>query len=129
MKRVAAIASIYDAEIEVLHIADDSEELLEEVFSWYETLVRQELEYPKLSFKLLKASPLQETLRAYVKDCSTDILAMYRRQRGLLGRLFSTSNRKEMAYDCQCPLLIFHAENLIAPDEVVKQVRTMGLAF
>ena len=129
LKRVSAIASLYDAEIVVLHVADAHEELLDEVFAWYETLVRQELEYPKLSFKLLPPAPLQESLKGYVKECEADVLAMSRRQKGLIGKLFSTSNSKEMSYDCNCPLLVFHAENLIAPEEAVEQGKTMGFAF
>ena len=111
------MASAYDAEIVVLHVAEKDVELLDEVFSWYETLVRQELEYPKLVFELLPPAPLQGALKAYVGTCDADMLAMSRRQRGLIGRLFGTSESKEMAYTCACPLLIFHAENMVDQNE------------
>jgi nucleotide-binding universal stress UspA family protein len=127
LKRVAIVAAAYDAEIVVLHVAEKDKELLDEVFVWYETLVRQELEYPKLSFELLPPAPLQEALKAYVGACDADMLAMSRRQRGLIGRLFGTSESKEMAYSCKCPLLIFHSENLIDQGETAQaQMRGLG---
>ena len=116
LRRISAIAAPFDAEVVVLHVADNEEELLDEVFSWYKTLVEQELEYPKLRFELLPPAPLQDALNAYVGDCSADMLAMSKRQRGLLGRLFGSSESKQMAYHCKCPLLVFHTENLITVD-------------
>ncbi|MFK7971057.1 MAG: universal stress protein [Bacteroidia bacterium] len=121
LRRVVDIAKSYNAEVVVLHVAEEDNELIDDVFSWYETVVREAFPESKLSFKLLPPAPLQEALAAFAKDCKASMLAMSRRERGLLGRLFTASESKKMAYHSQCPLLVFHTENL-QPDAAANNV-------
>lgn len=126
LRRVTELAALYHAEVIVLHVSEPGEDYFYEVFTWYESLVREELEYPNMSFELLPPEPFQKALNNFIEHEQADMLAMSKRQKGLLGRLFGSSETKEMSYHPQCPLLVFHSENLQAPGMAIDQFKAQG---
>lgn len=102
---VTEIAAIFDAEVTLLHVCNKSEVvLMEEKNSLYEDL-RKNINYEKLNFELIQNEDVVQGIDDYVTNNPVDVIAMATHHRSLLGRLFSKSLTKEMAYHCRIPLL------------------------
>ena len=107
---VTEIASIFDAEVTLLHVCDKSEEvLMEEKNSLYEDL-RKNINYEKLNFELVENEDVVKGIDEYVTNNPVDIIAMATHHRSLLGRLFGKSLTKDMVYHCRIPLLVLERD-------------------
>ncbi|HKL71552.1 MAG TPA: universal stress protein [Marinilabiliaceae bacterium] len=63
----------------------------------------------KIDFDVIKGSDFAQSIEEYVTKNDFDLVAMTRRRRTLLRKLFSPSATKKMLYETDVPLLIFHS--------------------
>ncbi|GAB4428048.1 MAG: hypothetical protein OHK0039_46500 [Bacteroidia bacterium] len=105
LRQVLGLARLFEAEVDIVHIAahDSPEEVA--AFSDYCDRITVELEAPGLNFRMILSENVQEGLAELLDAGEYDILAMSPRRRSLLNRLFQRSETLEMAYHPVKPLL------------------------
>lgn len=108
LKNLSQLARLFDSEIVVLHVATEDTPEEGPHFAAYTESIRQALDYPKLTFHLLKHPNVQEGLEEFIERCGVDLLTMCSKKRGLFGQLFHGSQTKKMVYHTKKPLLALH---------------------
>jgi nucleotide-binding universal stress UspA family protein len=109
IKYLVPIAKIFSAEIVITHVAD-SESKGDKIFTEFSEKVKSEVNYPKLSFKLFAGSDVTDSLTKFIISQNIGMLAMSKRKRGFLDRIFGKSFTKEMIEKANIPLLAFQGE-------------------
>lgn len=106
-KKLLSFATIYDADITLLHIIEsgkDTEEFNRREFE----KIKSATDYEKLSLDLVKEDKVLEGINEYVNAHDVDVLAMTIKKRSLFDRIFNKSLTKKMAYHTKIPLLALH---------------------
>jgi nucleotide-binding universal stress UspA family protein len=108
IKKAVEFASFYKSALEIVHSSKDSYDD-EDVLKWFSKLVRQEVDYEKMNFKLIGLDESLTQLNAYLVKEKADLLIMNTTKRvGFLERLINKSLTKEMVYHTDLPLLVFN---------------------
>jgi len=112
LKKIAALANIFDAEITLVHFTFEQHsqgaQMLMEAFA---EKVKQKIHYDKLSFKVLYGEDPEAKLLEYVEHKHADLLATSTHYRDLFDRLFGNSVSELIAYRSTMPVLIFHRQD------------------
>lgn len=106
---IIKLSQLYNAKVAVVHLYDLY--LMEEAqqrrkFDSYTALLKKELNADTLQFKFLKVASIREAMETLDKIVPYDILAMARRQKNLLEKIFVDSFTQNMAYLNTLPLLV-----------------------
>lgn len=80
LKEVLPLAQSLKAEIEIIHISHKDEKKAIENLNVFEKKVRNEIEYDKITFKILYSSEIVDTLRKAIEDGQPDIVLMPERK-------------------------------------------------
>ncbi|MCS6824816.1 MAG: universal stress protein [Cytophagaceae bacterium] len=118
IKKLVDLASVYDAEIEVVHISPGGKyevSLNEELMNWFKDIAQTQIKYPKLYFKnVIDNTSILSALNTLIKNKNIDLVAMSTTGKTFIKRLFTGSISRKMAYHTDIPFFCFHIEN---PDE------------
>jgi nucleotide-binding universal stress UspA family protein len=110
LEKLSAIAEIYNAEIEVVHIPNAGEYAAMQQMEWFKELLEVQIPYKKISFHMLLANNVEEGLRLHIKDENADLLVMLERQnKGLFATLFNKDVVKKMESRVTIPLLCYNS--------------------
>lgn len=110
LKNLVDIAELFNAEITLLHVSDESlsHETEEDHILKFRSRIKSRIGYDKLRFKLVYGKDFEHVLEEYIKHESPDLLAMSTHHRTVYDKLFGKSFTKKMAYHTNIPLLAFH---------------------
>lgn len=108
--KLIEIASILQAQINILHISGDEISAEEEVqlMNEFRKKVTKSIFYNNLSFQLLHGNNVEEELEHYIANESTDMLVMATHFRNFIDRLFGKSLTKDIVEETNVPLIAFH---------------------
>jgi nucleotide-binding universal stress UspA family protein len=106
-QKLLTFASIYDAEITLLHIIESGKDTSEFNKREFEK-IKQATSYDKISLELVHEENVLEGINEYVNTHDVDVLAMTIKKRTLFDRIFNKSLTKKMAYHTRIPLLALH---------------------
>ncbi|RMG64400.1 MAG: universal stress protein [Bacteroidetes bacterium] len=102
---VLRLARLFGARIRFVHVRRTDEPNAEAQLQAYEARVRDQLDYPHLTFQLLEAESVQQGLEHLSQQYPDAILAMCPQRRGLFERLFHRSHTQSMSQHASHPLL------------------------
>ncbi len=110
IKKVVEMARLFNAQVNVLHIIDNSKSLDEEkaLMKKFMDEVNRKIQYNNMSFQLLEGNNIEDALEEYIVSDSTSILVMSTHHRDFFDKLFGKSITKHMAYHTSIPLMAFH---------------------
>lgn len=103
---LTAIARIFNAEIEVLHIDTQSKMTTEGINVG--SAIERSLGNIPYHFRNVKADNVNQGIQNYIEKHKADILAMMPRQHSFLDRLWHSSKTQKMLFHTHIPLLAFH---------------------
>ena len=108
--QLSALASAFDAQINVLHISDSDTPPAEQstLMKAFMEKVNAETTYSNLSFQLLSGENPGKRLEEYIHAHNTDMIVMSTHLRNMLERLLTGSLTKQIALKTQIPLIVFH---------------------
>jgi nucleotide-binding universal stress UspA family protein len=101
---LASLARNFDAEILITHTTNTDDHKLVDTFL---NKVTNKVDYPKIYFRPLKDTTVNEGLSWLTKHGQIDMLVMVHRHKSLLERFFTRSNSQHMAAEIEMPLLIY----------------------
>jgi nucleotide-binding universal stress UspA family protein len=110
IRKMLEFVTSFNAQINILHIADGSIEPEEEnaLMGRFMELVQKNINYPHLSFELLQGEDVVHKLREYIRLSSSDMLVLSTQFRNYFERLFDDSITRNIAQQSGIPLLVFH---------------------
>ncbi len=109
LKKLVGIAETFEADITVVHVPVGDEYSGKDQMQWFEELLRQEVNYPKINFQLPVATSVPLGLKSFLENSQADILAMLERsEKGLFKKLFEGDTVKKMESKISIPLLSFN---------------------
>lgn len=110
LKKVVEMAKLFNAQVNVLHILDNSKSLdkEKELMKNFMDEVNRKIQYSNMSFQLLEGKNVEDALEEYIVSDSTSILVMSTHHRDFFDKLFGKSITKHMAYHTSIPLMAFH---------------------
>ena len=105
LKILKTLASLFDAEVMVFHIADDiTRDEQKQIDKIKESLSA----LPNASIRIVSAESVIKGIRDFTASHDLDVLTMMPRAHNLFDRLFVKSVTKAIAIDTDIPLLTFH---------------------
>jgi len=110
LKSLVKIASLFDATITIMHVANqlNAYHNEEEFMLKFKKRVTAKIKYPKIHYKLIYGMNPVTALESYIKKEKPDLFAMSMHHRNLYEKLFGTSTTKKLSYHSKVPLLAFH---------------------
>src|SRR5690606_20306711 len=114
LKKMVSLARLFDATVEVVHVsAEDASGGTElSIIDYFSDLVRKEITYPALAFRVLQDEDKVNGLEQYARTSKADLLALSTRKRSVVKRLFDKSLTKALAYHARLPLLSLHIQEV-----------------
>jgi len=108
-KTMAKLASLFKAELHVLHIADSLTQT-KQAKNLLPELVKA-CGYSKIIFKELVDEQIDSAIDRYIKEIDADLLSMFTHKLDFYEKLFGKSVTREMAFHSSVPLLAFNKTN------------------
>jgi len=110
LKEVVELAKPYNAQVNILHIANKDQSPDEEraMMEKFKKEVEGKIEYNNVSFQMLSGENAEQELKEYLDAGSTDMLIMSTHYRTLWDKMFRSSLTNQMAYNSPVPLMAFH---------------------
>lgn len=110
VNELISFAKIFDSEIILLHISDNSENLAFDYnqLGEFKNKIYEESGFDKISFKVFENENTYEGINLYLKEINADLLSISTRYRTFIQNIFQSSLTKKMVYHTQLPILVFH---------------------
>ncbi|MBI3521343.1 MAG: universal stress protein [Bacteroidetes bacterium] len=108
LKTVAELAGLFQADLSVVHVTPHETVKDKDSFLVFEQKVLSEIKSPRIHFKTLPGSSVEETLETYLKLGGTDLLVMSAQQRDFLDKVFRKSITQILTLHLQAPIMVFH---------------------
>ena len=106
IRKLAEMATQFNAEIKVVHISTKSEYKGDVQLEWFKELLQQKVSYEHIEFKILFSDDIFEALRIYIGDTSADLIVMLEREKvGFINKWFHQDLVKKMESYGKVPLL------------------------
>ncbi|MBC3541115.1 universal stress protein [Rufibacter sediminis] len=110
LKQVMALASVFQAEVEVVHVTDKAgADGGRHTQAFIQTL-RNEFAGQPIHFQELEHPEKDEALKGYLKQTRSNMLALLKKRRNFFKDLFGMSLSEKMTYQTKLPLLVLHAD-------------------
>lgn len=103
IQEVISFATMFDARVNVLHVNIGNED---EEYDEFTQELKSFITYDKISFLNRKYDHIGEGLNSFMQQEGGDLLVVYKRQRGIVGSIFSKSLTKLLAFSTDKPLLV-----------------------
>lgn len=113
VKQLSLIASSFDAEIIILHIVENKNEVETEfsIIDFFSAQVQKVTTYPKISYRIFKSESIEKGIELFIDSVEADMIALSTRDRNPIEKLFSKSITKGLSFHSKIPLLAFHVKN------------------
>lgn len=110
LEKLAAIAELYNAEIDVVHIPTMDEYASMQQLEWFKELLKVQVAYKKISYHMVLANSIEQGLRMHIRDENADILGMLEREnQSLFAAVFNKDIVKKMESLVTIPILCFNS--------------------
>lgn len=112
IKQLSVIASVFGAEIIIVHIVENNEKTESEfsMIEYFSGLVGKTTTYPKISYRVFRNENTEKGIELFVDSIGADMLAISTRDRNPFEKLFSKSITKELSFHSKIPLLAFRVQ-------------------
>jgi nucleotide-binding universal stress UspA family protein len=113
IKQLSVIASSFGAEIIILHIVENKDEVTSEfsIIDFFSAQVQKVTTYPKISYRIFKSENIEKGIELFIDSIEANMIALSTRDRNPIEKLFSKSITKDLSFHIKIPLLAFHVKN------------------
>jgi nucleotide-binding universal stress UspA family protein len=127
LQRLSRIAKPFDCELNVVHIVnrfeDDDDQIDQTMIDAFSDLIEKHVPYTKIKCEEYQFVDVPDGIQSYAEEEQADLLVVSTRQRKFIQRLFGRSVTRELLFDFNHPMLVFHSfektsEKPLTVDEV-----------
>lgn len=110
LQRLIPIANAFHSEIIVVHIFDENDEEQSEVnmIKFIADEIFKTIEYSRLIYRVYYNKDTVAGLKNFCEFTGADLLVVSARKKNIFQKLFDKSITKELVYESEVPLLVFH---------------------
>ena len=112
IKTIASFASLFDADIKVLHVLPGDSAKNIDAKQTAANLIKL-AKYPKISFQISRNDHIANEIDSFVIDQKADMLAMFTHKLDFYEKLFGKSVTRQLAFHSRLPLLTFNKTTLL----------------
>ena len=113
IERISAFASAFNSKIKLIHVSTKKEYAAEDQMQWFKEMLKEKVAYKNISFEFRQSDDILDTLKTYLIEADSDILAMLEREvNTLITNLWLFDLVKRMKLERLVPLLSFHKKSL-----------------
>lgn len=106
------LAKIFDAEIHILHVAENGTLDSEIRFRGFQDLVKEKFDYEKIMFKLIEAERFSKGVSEFLDEYPVSLIVITRYKKVFLKTLLWANNTQELTYHTHVPMLVLVPESL-----------------
>ncbi|QHL87029.1 universal stress protein [Nibribacter ruber] len=110
MRQVVALASLFQAEVEVVHVTEEADEATAEKGRAHMARLQEETAGYPVQFREIIHKEEDTGLKEYLSTTQSNMLAILKKRRSFFKNIFSMSLAEKMTYQTTLPLLVLHAE-------------------
>ena len=133
LKEVTRIAKAFNCPLNVVHVVNRFEEDEDEVdltmIDAFSTLIEKHVSYEKIKCEEYQYTDVPEGIQSYAEEEQADLLVVSTRQRKFIQRLFGRSVTRELLFDFNQPLLVYHESQQAEPNAQPLQAMNYDLKF
>lgn len=133
LQQVTKIAKSFECPLQVVHVVNRFEEDEDEVdltrLVAFCDSIRMNVAYGKIKCEEYQYTDVPEGIQAYAEEEEADLLVVSTRQRKFIQRLFGKSVTRELLFDFNLPLLVYHTPEKAEADALPLQVVKYDLKF
>lgn len=110
--QLVAIAKSFDSEIIMVHIFDESDEEQSEasMINFISNQIFKTVTYPRLTYRVYYDKDTAHGIKKFCESTEADLVVVSARKQNLYQKLFGKSITKELVYETEIPLLVFHVD-------------------
>lgn len=104
------IARAFNSEIIIAHIFEDSDEEQSEqaMMDFMSGKIFNKIQYPNINYRIYKSRNVAMGIKHFCEFTEADLLVLSARKRNVFEKLLQSSVTKDVSYNSDIPLLIFH---------------------
>lgn len=106
------LAKIFDAEIHILHVAENGTLDSEIRFRGFKDLVKEKFDYGKIMFKLIEAERFSKGVSEFLDEYPVSLIVITRYKKVFLKTMLWANNTQELTYHTHVPMLVLVPESL-----------------
>lgn len=110
LQQIGLLATTFNANVHILHISTAEDEATQEIFDWYQDVIREFVPEKFTTFHTMINPDIDKGIQAFVDSIKPDMLVMSTRRRNWKEYLIEGSHTQNMAFQTHVPLLALHAE-------------------
>ena len=109
IEQMIDIVKLYKPEIRLVHVSNFDNFKGYEKMEWFEELLKENIDYQKITFQLLLSYNILDRLKSYMKQFEFDMLVMLEKEReGIFDELFHYDLVRKMEFHSKIPILSFN---------------------
>lgn len=110
LQQLVPIAFAFQSEIIMVHIFDEQEEEQSELImiEFISNAISKTVEYSRLTYRVHYNKSKSEGIKHFCKLMEADLVVLSARKQNVFQKLFRNSVTKDITYDSEIPLLVFH---------------------
>ncbi|MDX1829011.1 MAG: universal stress protein [Lutibacter sp.] len=110
--KLTEIIKPFNSNIKVIHISIKDEDEATLTMEWFKELLKQKVNYEKIEFEVVYSENIFNSLKTYIKNTNTDLIAMMERKKtGFIRKIFREDLVKKMEIYGKVPLISFNEAN------------------
>lgn len=118
LEQLIQLVKPYKSEIKLVHVSSEDEYNANQKMEWFKDLVKDNISYKHISFKLLRSERVFERLTNYVQNHNLDMMVMLEKERTrLVEKLFHEDLVWKMEFNATIPILSYNEHYLRAKDD------------
>ncbi|MCB9232666.1 MAG: universal stress protein [Bacteroidia bacterium] len=107
LKEISSLAASFEANLEFVHILLSGQSFEDHNIDQYTEKIRREIEYSKVTLKLVKANEVNAGILDYLRENDVQMLVMLRRRKNFWQRLFQSSHTRKVVLNTAIPLMVY----------------------
>lgn len=110
LNQLLPIATAFNSEIIITHIFEDSDEEQSEqaMMDFISGEIFKKIQYPRIDYQIYKSTNVALGIKHFCEFTEADLVVLSAQKRNAFQKLFQSSVTKDMSYNSDIPLLIFH---------------------
>ncbi|WP_458626092.1 universal stress protein [Winogradskyella sp. PC D3.3] len=112
IKKISGIAKGFGATLKVVHISTQKDYEVESQMEWFKTMLKEKVDYDKITFEIIFSEAIYESLRVYLGDVGADMVVLLEREEnGFLKKVFHRDIVKKLEGYGKVPVMSFNEKN------------------
>lgn len=120
LQQLVPIATAFDSEIVMVHVFDESDDEQSErhMINFMSAEIFKIISYSKITYQVYYSEDTAQGIKKFCEFTGANLLVLSARKHSVFQKLFGKSVTKDLSYNGEIPMLIFHVHKTDASDAI-----------